>query len=230
MGHHGKQYRDASQKNNLLTKYPPSEAFKILSTFPRKKFDETVDIACRLGIDPSKSDQMVRGTVVLPNGTGKSVRVAVFAKGEKQAEATEAGADAVGGDDLIQKVSGGWLEFDRAIATPDMMGSVSKIGKVLGPKGLMPNPKLGTVTFDIGKAVKEQKAGKIEFRSDKEGNLHAILGKASFGPEKLVGNFNAFVEAVLRAKPASSKGVFLQGVTVSTTMSPGIKIDIGSPV
>lgn len=224
----GKNYKEAITKVDRTKKYQISDAFSILTTFPKKKFDESVDIACRLGIDASKSDQLVRGSVVLPGGTGKSVRVAVFAKSEKQIEAQSSGADVVGGEELIAKVLSGWMEFDRVVATPDMMSSVSKLGKVLGPRGLMPNPKMGTVTFDVSQAVKDQKAGKIEFRSDKEGNLHSILGKISFGKEKLEANFKEFMEAILRAKPSTVKGVYLKNVTISTTMGPGVKIDIST--
>lgn len=225
MQRRGRNYREAITKVDRTKRYQITEAFELLLSLPKRKFDESVDIACRLGIDASKSDQLVRGSVVLPGGTGKSVRVAVFAKGEKQTEAQGAGADTVGGEELINKVSGGWMEFDRVIATPDMMALVSKLGKVLGPRGLMPNPKMGTVTFDVAQAVKDQKAGKVEFRADKEGNLHSMLGKISFGKEKLESNFREFVEAILRVKPSSVKGVYLRGVTISTTMGPGIKID-----
>lgn len=224
----GKNYREAITKVDRTKRYQVSEAFDLLSSLPKKKFDETVDVSCRLGIDASKSDQLVRGTVVLPGGTGKSLRLAVFAKGEKQNEAQSSGADFVGGEELIEKVLGGWMEFDRVIATPDMMGAVSKLGKLLGPRGLMPNPKMGTVTFDVTQAVKDQKAGKVEFRSDKDGNLHSILGKISFGKEKLEANFKEFLEALLRVKPSSVKGVYLRNVAVSTTMGPGIKIDIST--
>ena len=185
------------------------------------KFDETVDIAVRLGVDPRHADQMVRGTVVLPNGIGKEVRVLVFAKGEKETEAQEAGADYVGNDDLVEKIKSGWLEFDKAVATPDMMGAVGKIGKLLGPRGLMPNAKTGTVTFDVGKAVNELKAGKIDFRVEKAGIVHVPMGKVSFGHEKISQNILAFMETIVRLKPASSKGTYLKGVAISTTMGPG---------
>lgn len=221
----GKGYREAITKVDRTKRYQISEAFALLSSLSKKKFDESVDVACRLGIDASKSDQLVRGSVVLPSGTGKSVRIVVFARGEKQKEAEVAGADTVGGEELIGKISDGWMEFDRVIATPDMMASVSKLGKLLGPRGLMPNPKMGTVTFDVAQAVKDQKAGKVEFRSDKDGNLHSILGKISFGKEKLEANFKEFIEAILRVKPSSVKGAYLRSVTVSTTMGPGIKVD-----
>ncbi len=189
------------------------------------KFDETIDVAVRLGVDPRHADQMVRGTVVLPNGLGKEVKVLVFAKGEKEKEATDAGADYVGGDEFIEKISNGWFDFDKAVATPDMMGSVGKIGRILGPRGLMPNAKTGTVTFDVAKAVKELKAGKIDFRVEKAGIVHAPLGKVSFGVEKIIENFAAFLDTVVRLKPASSKGTYVKGVAVSTTMGPGIRID-----
>lgn len=189
------------------------------------KFDETVDVAVRLGVDPRHADQMVRGTVVLPNGIGKEVKVLVFAKGEKEAEAKEAGAEFVGNEDLIAQIQGGWFGFDKAIATPDMMGAVGKIGKLLGPRGLMPNAKTGTVTFDVAKAVSELKAGKIDFRVEKAGIIHAPVGKVSFGVEKLVQNISAFVETIMRLKPSSSKGTYLKGIAISTTMGPGIKID-----
>lgn len=189
------------------------------------KFDEGVDLAIRLGVDPKKADQMVRGTVVLPNGIGKKVRVLVFAKGQKEKEAQEAGADHVGAEDMIEKISQGWLDFDKAIATPDMMGTVSKLGKVLGPRGLMPNPKVGTVTFDVSKAVKEIKAGKVEFKVEKAGILHVPVGKVSFGFDRLFENIKALLEVILRIKPPTSKGVYLRSITLSTTMGPGVKID-----
>ncbi len=189
------------------------------------KFDENVDVAVCLGVDPRKSDQMVRGTVILPNGTGKEVRVLVFAKGEKEKEALDAGADHVGADELVEKIRGGWLEFDKAVATPDMMGQVGKLGKILGPRKLMPNAKLGTVTFDVGRTVSELKGGKIEFRVEKTGVVHAPLGKVSFGKDKLLQNIGSFFDALLRAKPPTSKGTYLKSIAVSTTMGPGVKID-----
>jgi large subunit ribosomal protein L1 len=192
------------------------------------KFDETVDVAVRLGVDPRHADQMVRGTVVLPNGLGKEVKVLVFAKGEKEKEATDAGADFVGNEDLVNKIKEGWFGFDKAVATPDIMGTVGKIGRILGPRGLMPNAKTGTVTFDIARAVKELKAGKIDFRVEKAGIIHAPMGKVSFGAEKIVENVAAFLETVIRLKPASSKGTYLKGIAISTTMGPGIKIDTSS--
>ena len=206
-------------------KYSFEEGLKITLETKYAKFDETLDIAVRLGVDPRHADQMVRGTCVLPNGTGKSVRVLVFAKGEKEKEAREAGADFTGSDDLIEKVQGGWLEFDKAVATPDMMGAVSKLGRVLGPRGLMPNAKVGTVTFDVGTAVKELKAGKIDFRVEKNGIIHAPFGKVSFGHEKLFENLASFIEVIFRLKPPTSKGTYLKSIAISTTMGPGIKID-----
>jgi len=202
------------------------EAMDILGKLPRAKFDETVDLSLRLGVDPKHADQMVRGAVVLPHGIGKAVRVAVFAKGEKEREAREAGADVVGAEDLVERVQGGWLEFDSAIATPDLMGQVGRLGKVLGPRGLMPNPKLGTVTFDIGRAVREAKAGKVEFRVDKAGNVHVPVGKRSFSKEQISANALALLEAIIRAKPAAAKGQYLRSITVSSTMSKGIKVDV----
>src|SRR3972149_2470349 len=201
-------------------------AISVLKSMAPAKFNETVEMAVRLGVDPRKADQLVRGTVVLPHGTGQSVRVLVFAKGEKEKEAREAGADYVGGGDLIAKIQQGGLEFDRAIATPDVMGQVGKLGKILGPRGLMPNPKTGTVTFDIARAVKEFKAGKIEYRVDKAGIIHAPFGKASFSEEQLLENATVLLEALLRAKPASSKGKFLKGVALSATMSPSVRVDV----
>ena len=189
------------------------------------KFDETVDIAVRLGVDPRHADQMVRGTVVLPHGVGKKVRVIVFAKGEKEKEALEAGADYAGSDEFIEKIQGGWIEFDKAIATPDMMSTVSKLGRILGPRGMMPNAKLGTVTFDVAKAVNEIKAGKIDFKVEKAGIVHAPMGKVSFGVDKLIGNISAFMDTILRLKPPASKGSYLKSVAISTTMGPGIKVD-----
>ena len=198
---------------------------KLLLEIAHAKFDEGVDLAIRLGVDPKKSDQMVRGTVVLPHGTGKKVRVLVFAKGQKEKEASDAGADVVGGEDLIEKISKGWLDFDKAIATPDMMGLVSKLGKILGPRGLMPNPKVGTVTFDLEKAIKEIKAGKVEFRVEKAGVVHVPVGKVSFGFGQLLENTKTLLEVILRAKPPTSKGIYLRTVALSTTMGPGIKVD-----
>ncbi len=203
----------------------PVEALEIVKRYANAKFDETVEASFKLGIDPRKSDQMVRGTVSLPAGTGKDMRVAVFAEGEAARQATEAGADIVGSDDLVERVSGGWFDFDAAIATPDMMPKVGKIGKLLGPRGLMPNPKAGTVTPDVGKAVSDIKGGKIEYRSDKFGNVHLILGKASFEADKLKQNFAAALDELIKAKPATAKGRYIRSVTVSSTMGPGVKVD-----
>lgn len=221
----GKKYLEAKKKAGEGDKLEVSDALKKVVEVSYPKFDETVDVAIRLGVDPKHADQMVRGTVPLPHGLGKTVRVIVFAKGEKEKEARDAGADATGSDDLITKVAGGWLEFDCAIATPDMMGAVSKLGKVLGPRGLMPNPKVGTVTFDVGKAVTDVKAGRVEFRVDKTGNLHVPIGKVSFGADKLKDNLMALMDTVVKVKPATSKGTYLRNISVSSTMGPGVKID-----
>lgn len=214
------------EKVDRTQRYPLEDGVRLAKETARAKFDETVEMAVRLGVDPRQADQNVRGTVNLPHGMGKTIRVLAFAKGEKEKEAQEAGADYVGSDDLIKKISEGWFEFDKAVATPDMMGAVGRIGKILGPRGLMPNPKTGTVTPEIGKAVKEIKAGKLEFRVDKAGIVHVPVGKASFNPEKLIDNAKAVLASILRAKPASAKGNYVRGVTVSTTMGPGIKIDL----
>ena len=205
--------------------YDLRDAIGMVKKTASTKFDETVEIALKLGVDPRQADQMVRGTVSLPHGTGKEVRVAVFAKGEKETEAKEAGADAVGSEELIEKVKGGWLEFDAAIATPDMMGSVGKLGRILGPRGLMPSPKSGTVTFDVAKAVKEIKAGKIEFRVDKNANIHAPMAKVSFGEDQIYDNASAVLEAIMRARPSAAKGQYIRVATLSSTMGPGIKLD-----
>ncbi|HEV8531054.1 MAG TPA: 50S ribosomal protein L1 [Methylomirabilota bacterium] len=205
--------------------YSVEEAMDIVKKAPAAKFDETVDLSIRLGVDPKHADQMVRGAIVLPHGIGKTVRVAVFAKGEKEREAREAGADVVGAEDLVEKVQGGFMDFDSTIATPDLMGQVGRLGKVLGPRGLMPNPKLGTVTFDVARAVREIKAGKVEFRVDKAGNVHVPIGKKSFAQENLVANAMTLLEAIVKAKPAASKGVYLKSITLSTTMGPGIHVD-----
>lgn len=205
-----------------------AEAITMAIGLSYAKFDETIDVAARLGVDPRHADQMVRGTVVLPNGTGKKVKVLVFAKGEKEKEASDAGADFVGNNELIEKIKGGWTDFDKAVATPDMMGTVGKIGKILGPRGLMPNAKSGTVTFDVAKAVGELKAGKIDFRVEKAGIVHAPLGRVSFGPDKVIQNAIAFLDTVQRLKPASSKGTYLRGVAISTTMGPGIRMDMAT--
>ncbi len=224
----GKKYLEAKKKLKSLTVDDFAEAVKLAIDSSYAKFDETFDISVRLGVDPRHADQMVRGTVVLPNGLGKEVKVLVFAKGEKENEATEAGADFVGNDDLIEKITGGWFGFDKAVATPDMMGSVGKIGKLLGPRGLMPNAKTGTVTFDLARAVNELKAGKIDFRVEKAGIVHAPMGKVSFGVEKLMQNVAAFLDTVNRLKPAASKGTYMRSIAVSTTMGPGVKVDTAS--
>jgi large subunit ribosomal protein L1 len=224
----GKKYTESRKKVDVAEKPSMSEAVQIVIDASYANFDETVDVAVRLGVDPRHADQMVRGTVVLPNGLGKEVKVLVFAKGEKEKEATDAGADFVGSDDLIEKIKGGWLGFDKAVATPDMMGSVGKIGKLLGPRGLMPNAKTGTVTFDIARAVQELKAGKIDFKVEKAGIVHVPMGKVSFGADKIVQNATAFLETIIRLKPASSKGTYLKSIAISTTMGPGIKIDAAS--
>jgi len=205
--------------------YSVEEAMDIVKKAPPAKFDESVDLSLRLGVDPKHADQMVRGAIVLPHGIGKTVRVAVFAKGEKEREAREAGADVVGAEDLVEKIQGGFMDFDSTIATPDLMGQVGRLGKVLGPRGLMPNPKMGTVTFDVGRAVREVKAGKVEFRVDKAGNVHVQVGRKSFPQESLVANAMALLEAIVKAKPAASKGVYLRSLTLSTTMGPGIPVD-----
>ena len=205
--------------------YSVEEAMDIVKKAPPAKFDESVDLSLRLGVDPKHADQMVRGAIVLPHGIGKTVRVAVFAKGEKEREAREAGADVVGAEDLVEKIQGGFMDFDSTIATPDLMGQVGRLGKVLGPRGLMPNPKMGTVTFDVGRAVREAKAGKVEFRVDKAGNVHVQVGRKSFPQESLVANAMALLEAIVKAKPAASKGVYLRSLTLSTTMGPGIPVD-----
>jgi len=220
----GKKYLESKRKI-ATDKLDFTEAVKGAIDASYVKFDETVDVVVRLGIDPRHADQMVRGTVVLPNGLGKEVKVLVFAKGEKEKEALNADADFVGSDELIEKIKKGWFGFDKAVATPDIMGSVGKIGKLLGPRGLMPNAKTGTITFDVAKAVNELKAGKIDFRAEKAGIVHAPMGKVSFGVEKIVQNMAAFLETIIRLKPVSSKGTYLKGIAVSTTMGPGIKID-----
>jgi large subunit ribosomal protein L1 len=225
MASRGKKYLESRGKVDRSKRYELEEGVKLLLETACAKFDEGVDLAIRLGVDPKKPDQMVRGTVVLPHGTGKKVRVLAFAKGQKEKEASDAGADFVGGEDLIEKISKGWLEFDKAIATPDMMGLVSKLGKILGPRGLMPNPKVGTVTFDLEKAVKEIKAGKVEFRVEKAGVVHVPVGKVSFGLGRLLENTRTLLEVILRAKPPTSKGIYLRSIALSTTMGPGIKID-----
>jgi large subunit ribosomal protein L1 len=221
----GKRYDKAAATREPEKQYLLEDAVRLLKEMPSAKFDESVDISFRLGVDPKHADQMVRGAVVLPHGIGKEVRVAVFAKGEKEREAREAGADTVGAEDLVEKVQGGWTDFDTAIATPDLMGQVGRLGRVLGPRGLMPNPKLGTVTFDVSKAVREAKAGKVEFRVDKAGNIHTPVGKKSFSPENITANAMAVIEAIIRAKPSAAKGTYLRRVTMSSTMGPGISVD-----
>ncbi|MFW5635464.1 MAG: 50S ribosomal protein L1 [Thermodesulfobacteriota bacterium] len=224
----GKKYTEARKQVEPGVTLGFAEAVQRAIDSSYAKFDETFDIAVKLGVDPRHADQMVRGTVVLPNGIGKEVRVLVFAKGEKEKEAQDAGADYVGNDDLIEKIKEGWFDFDKAVATPDMMGSVGKIGRLLGPRGLMPNAKTGTVTFDIGRAVQELKAGKIDFRVEKAGIVHAPMGKVSFGSDRLIENAAAFLETIMRLKPASSKGTYVKGIAVSTTMGPGFKVDTSS--
>jgi large subunit ribosomal protein L1 len=222
----GKLHKQAKEKVDRSQVYPLGEALALVKETAHAKFDETVEISVRLGVDPRKADQMVRGAVVLPNGLGKDVRVLVFAKGEKAAEAKEAGADFVGGDDLVAKIQEGWFDFDTAIATPDMMGTVGKIGRLLGPRGLMPNPKVGTVTFEVGKATGEAKSGKVEYRVEKAGIVHAPVGKVSFDEEKLQENVLALMDALVKAKPATAKGIYLRKISLCSTMGPGINVDI----
>lgn len=224
MTNRGKKYSDARKKVDRNIQHEPEEALAMVKDLSSVKFDETVELALRLGVNPKHAEQQVRGSVVLPHGTGKTVRVIVFAKGDKVKEAEQAGADTVGGDDLVARIQEGWLDFDVAVATPDMMGSVGKLGKVLGPRGLMPNPKSGTVTFDLEKAITDIKAGKVEFRTDKAGNVHVPIGKVSFEPERLQENFYSVIEALLKARPAAAKGQYIRSVTVSSTMGPGVKI------
>ncbi len=225
MSNKGKRIVEAKKTVDPVKRYSLREAVELVVRSARVKFDETVDAAIRLGVNPAHADQMVRGSVVLPHGLGKSVRVLVFAKGEKEKEALDAGADVTGSDDVVEKIKGGWLEFDRVVATPDMMGSVGKLGKILGPRGLMPNPKVGTVTFDVANAVRELKSGKVEFRVEKAGIVHSPVGKVSFGSDKLVDNVTAVVEAIVKLKPSSSKGAYLRSVSLSSTMGPGVKVD-----
>jgi large subunit ribosomal protein L1 len=222
----GKKYREAAKHIDQDKRYSLDEALKLVVANKVAKFDETVELAVRLNVDPRQADQNVRGTVVLPNGTGRVSRVLVLAKGEKEREAREAGADFVGGDDIIKRIQEeNWLDFDRVIATPDIMGSVGRIGKILGPRGLMPNPRVGTVTFDVAKAVAEVKAGKVDYRVDKAGVVHARIGKVSFGEEKLLQNAHALLDAIVRAKPSSAKGNYVKGVAVASTMGPGVRVD-----
>jgi large subunit ribosomal protein L1 len=227
----GKRYRTANQTIDRSRAYPLAEAVALIKAYPPVKFDESVDLAINLGVDPKHADQMVRGTISLPHGIGKSTRVLVFAKNEKEKEAREAGADFVGAEDLAKKIQEeNWFEFDRVIATPDMMGVVGRLGKLLGPRGVMPNPKLGTVTMDVARAVREHKAGKLEYRVDKAGTIHLAIGKISFDAAKLVDNIQALLDAIVRAKPATSKGTYLKKISLSTTMGPGIRIDPSSCV
>ncbi|SET06885.1 50S ribosomal protein L1 [Anaerobranca gottschalkii] len=225
MAKKGKRLLEASKIYDKETLYSTTEALDLVIKMASAKFDETVEAAVRLGVNPKHADQQIRGAVVLPHGTGKSVKVLVFAKGEKAKEAEEAGAEFVGAEDLVNKIQQGWLDFDVAVATPDMMGLVGKLGRILGPKGLMPNPKTGTVTMDVAKAVKDIKAGKIEYRVDKVGIIHAPIGKVSFGVEKLRDNFNALLDALIKAKPASAKGQYLKSIALSSTMGPGVKVN-----
>ena len=220
-----KRMKDFKSKIDREKKYGVADALDILTSGPKTKFDESVDFAVRLGVDPKQSDQQVRGAVSLPHGLGKEVKILVFAKGPKEEEAKAAGADFVGGDDLVEKIKGGWLDFDKALATPDMMVTVSKVAKILGPRGLMPNPKVGTVTLNIGDAVTAEKKGKLSYRVEKQGIVHATIGKSSMGADKLKDNFAAFITSIVKAKPASSKGIYIKGMTVSSTMGPGIKVD-----
>ncbi|MDQ1429861.1 MAG: large subunit ribosomal protein [Actinomycetota bacterium] len=221
----GKKYVDALRRFDREQEFAPPEAIALVTSMASRNFDETIEAAVRLGVDPRKAEQMIRGTVSLPHGTGKTVRVAVFAAGDAAREAQESGADVVGSDDLIAKVEGGFLDFDVAIATPDLMGQVGKLGRTLGPRGLMPNPKTGTVTNDVGKTVAEFKAGKVEYRTDRYGNVHVPIGKASFDAHALLENYHSVLDELLRAKPASAKGRYLKGVTLSSTMGPGVKVD-----
>ncbi len=224
----GKKIKAAKEQVEAGKEYPLDEAVGLVKKMAYAKFDETVDLVFNLGVDPRKSDQMVRGTVVLPHGSGKSVRVLVFAKGEKEKEARDAGADFVGAEDMVEKITKGWLDFDKVVATPDIMGVVGKLGKILGPRGLMPNPKLGTVTFDVGKAVREIKAGKVEYKAEKAGVVHIPIGKVSFEEQKLLDNARAIIDAVNKAKPSTSKGKYLKKLSISSTMGPGLRVDPGS--
>ncbi len=225
MAKRGKNYRKVAEEIDKSKMYNLDEGIELALKGDYSKFDESVDIAIRLGVDPRHADQMVRSSVVLPNGTGKEIRVLVFAKGEKEKEALDAGADYAGGDEFVEKIKGGWLEFDRTIATPDMMATVGKIGRILGPRNLMPNAKLGTVTFDIERVVKEVKSGKVDFKVDKAGIIHAMLGKSSFGFQKVKENVLAFLDKIIQLKPSTSKGVYLKSISLSTTMGPGVKVD-----
>ena len=226
MAKHGKKYLEVSKLIEIDKSYDPEEALELLKKTGTAKFDETVEVAFRLGVDPKHADQQLRGAVTLPNETGKTKRVLVFAKGEKIKEAEAAGADHVGSEELVQKIQGGWFDFDVAVATPDMMGVVGRLGKILGPKGLMPNPKVGTVTLDVAQAVQEIKAGKIEYRTDKAGNVHLPVGKMSFDADKLADNYFTLLDTIVKAKPAASKGQYIRNITLSTTMGPGIKVNV----
>jgi len=226
MAKHGKKYLDAAKLVDRERLYPPDEAAELVKQTTTVGFDATIEVHRRLGVDPRHADQMVRGTVVLPNGTGKTVRVAVFAQGEKAQEALRAGADEVGTEDLVKKIEAGWLEFDVALAAPDTMGMVGRLGKILGRRGLMPNPKSGTITFDLERAVREVKAGRVEFKVDKAGIIHVAVGKASFGAEELVANLATLVDSINRARPSGAKGQYLRGLTIASTMGPGIRVDV----
>jgi len=228
MARHGKKYLEAQKLVDRTTLYPPAEAIDLVKSTTTVSFDASIEAHVRLGVDPRHADQMVRGTVVLPHGIGKTVRVAVFAQGDKAQEALRAGADEVGGDDLVKKIEAGWLEFDVALATPDSMGMVGKLGKILGRRGLMPNPKAGTITFDLERAVREVKAGRVEFKVDKAGIIHAPVGKSSFEPAALVENLAVLVDAINRARPAGAKGQYLRTLTIASTMGPGIRVDVPS--
>ncbi|NLM98159.1 MAG: 50S ribosomal protein L1 [Halanaerobiaceae bacterium] len=227
MAKHSKRYKEISGKVERGKLYTPQEAVELVKELSTAKFDETVELHAKLGVNPKHADQNIRGTVVLPHGTGRTVRVAVFAKGEKVKEAEEAGADIVGAEDLAEKIEGGWLEFDVAVATPDMMSVVGKLGRILGPQGLMPNPKSGTVTFEVGKAVKEIKAGKIEYRVDKAGIVHLPIGKVSFSTEAVLDNFKVIMDTLVREKPTAAKGKYLKSIALASSMGPGVKIDTG---
>jgi large subunit ribosomal protein L1 len=225
MGKRGKRYKASLEKVDRAKRYDVEEAFNVLKAFKTAKFNESVDVAIKLGVDPKQSDQMVRGVVRMPHGTGKKVRILVFAKGDKEQEAKDAGADFVGSEDMVEKIKGGWLDFDKAIATPDMMAKIGPVAKILGPRGLMPNPKVGTVTKDIAKAVADQRAGSVEFRVEKAGIIHAPIGRLGFEATQLRENFITLIEQVIKAKPPSAKGIYLQTISVAATMSPGVKID-----
>lgn len=225
---HGKKYRQALELLEHGHQYPPQDAVDLVKKVSISKFDGTIELHMRLGVDPRHADQLVRGVAVLPHGTGKQARIVAFAQGEKVREAEEAGADAVGGDDLAKRIQDGWMDFDVAIATPDMMGTVGKLGRVLGPRGLMPNPKTGTVTFDLGKAIDEIRKGRVEFRVDRTGIIHVPIGKASFEPQQLLDNLGTMVDAIVRAKPSGAKGTYVRSISISPTMGPGIKLDSGA--